>query len=79
MRIRDKILPEGSKLRIILRKLNNFIHKLNKRNIKRGLQLIKERGVKETIIAIKNSSKIIPSKAAYQIWIKNNELAWESC
>lgn len=78
MRIRDKLFPEGTKIRKILRKMALVFKKLNLRNIKKGIRLIKEKGIKRAtkviIQRIKAQGINMPSlDSDYQEWIKSNE------
>ena len=54
MRLRDRLFPEGNKIRTILRKINVFLHALKPSNIKKILKTIKEKGFKEAWNVITN-------------------------
>ena len=79
MRIRDKFFREGTKSRKILRAINRVIHFLKPSSMKSFLNLIKEKGFKETIKIAK--TKIfdgivvqgVSSVEDYKKWIKINE------
>ena len=79
MRIRDKLFPEGTKIRKILRYGALLVKKINFRNIKKLFRLIKNEGIKTTIKSIKanltgaNNKVIEDLNDIYQEWIKNNE------
>lgn len=53
MRVRDRLFPEGSKIRKILRILNKIVKSINISNFKKILKLIKEDGLKNTLKRIK--------------------------
>ena len=77
MRIRDKLFPEGSKMRNILRKLNKIFKNLRFRNIKKIISSIKQNGLKQTIAKIKgiiNGTVVtVDLNEQYAKWIKLNE------
>ena len=77
MRIRDKLFPEGTKIRSILRKLAILSKGLLPRNWKKIFETIKKDGLKVTIKKIKgkfgSDVKLVDENVKYQEWIKNNE------
>ena len=77
MRIRDRLFPEGSKLRNILRKLNKIVKNLRFRNIKKIIASIKQNGMKQTLAKIKgviNGTVVtVDLNEQYAKWIKLNE------
>ena len=77
MRIRDKLFPEGTKIRSILRKLAILSKGLLPRNWKKIFATIKKEGVKVTIQKIKGKFgtdvQLVDENVKYQEWIKNNE------
>ena len=79
MRVRDNFFAEGSKSRKVLRGINRFIHIFTPKNLKRIYKCRKEKGVKITLIEIKNGifDGIIAPKGGrvsdYKKWIQLNE------
>ena len=77
MRIRDKLFPEGTKMRKFLRTGAILAKGLNPKNFKKYFLLIKKQGIKETIKKIKEriSQKEveIDSNVYYQKWIEHIE------
>ena len=73
VRLRDKLFPEGGKVRKILRKINRIIHGLKPSTIIKFLKSIKNEGWKNTWNKakdnIQNGTKIPP----YEIWMKFND------
>ncbi len=75
-RLRDILFPEGSKLRNILRFFNKIVKNLNLRNIKRFFNLVKQKGIRKSVLDTKNilmGRVNINNKTAYQKWIEENE------
>ena len=75
-RLRDVLFPEGSKLRNILRFFNKIVKNLNLGNIKKFFNLVKQNGIKKSILDTKNilmGRVNINKETAYQKWIKENE------
>lgn len=76
-RLRDKLFPEGGKIRNYLRIVNRFVKSIfNKQYVKEQIAKIKEKGWKVTWIEMKRY--MIMGTAAepeefYQIWINKNE------
>lgn len=73
VRLRDKLFPEGGKIRTILRKINVIIHQITIQNGKKFWKLAKEKGIpkawKITIEGIRNNGKPVP----YEIWMRLND------
>ncbi len=72
VRLRDKLFPEGGKIRQILRKINVIVHKIRPRNIKKFFQMLKEYGWKGTWDRINNVAEKGTEKTPYQIWMEFN-------
>ena len=76
-RIRDILFPENTKFRIFLRRTNNLVRKINIRNFKKLLKIIKQIGLKRTIAMIvnrwRNYDINVEREKCYKSWIKNNE------
>lgn len=76
-RLRDRLFPEGSWIRVKLRIINRIVKTLfNVNYMKKQFINIKQQGFKKTIKEIKSDLKsgVELSKGEfYQIWIKNNE------
>ena len=76
-RLRDKLFPEGGKIRSYLRTANRFVKSIfNKQYVKEQITKIKEKGWRVTWIEMKRY--MIMGTAAepeefYQIWINKNE------
>ena len=76
-RLRDKLFPEGGKIRSYLRTANRFLKSIfNKQYVKEQITKIKEKGWRVTWIEMKRY--MIMGTAAepeefYQIWINKNE------
>ena len=76
-RLRDKLFPEGGKIRSYLRTVNRFVKSIfNKQYVKEQITKIKEKGWRVTWIEMKRY--MIMGTAAepeefYQIWINKNE------
>lgn len=77
MRIRDKICPEGTIRRKILRASAHTIKGFKPHNIKTVLNMVKEEGITKTIKELKGivlgSVYVEDLNKIYQEWIKNNE------
>ena len=77
MRIRDKIFPEGTKARKMLRAICHVIKGFKPHNIKTVIKLIKEHGLVKTIKEIKGivfgNVHFEDLNKTYQEWIKHNE------
>ena len=73
MRLRDRLFPEGNKIRTILRKINVFLHALKPSNIKKILKTIKEKGFKEAWNVITNKVENGTTLTPYQIWAQLND------
>ena len=77
MRIRDKLFPEGTKTRKVLRTIATTLKNINLTNIKKFFSSIKKNGFKGTLKLIKakvsGGAKVIDLNEAYQQWIKFNE------
>ena len=77
MRIRDRLFPEGTKMRGFLRTSAIIVKNFRIRNIKRAFQLVKEIGLKGTFDKIRGVTKQketeIDNNEIYQEWIKLNE------
>ena len=73
MRLRDRLFPEGNKMRTILRKINVFLHALRPSNIKKILKTIKEKGFKEAWNVITNKVENGTTLTPYQIWAQLND------
>lgn len=77
IRLRDKLFPEGGKIRSYLRTANRFVKSIfNKQYVKEQITKIKEKGWRVTWIEMKRY--MIMGTAAepeefYQIWINKNE------
>lgn len=73
VRLRDKLFPEGGKIRQILRKINRAIHGLKPSNITKIIKSLKNDGWKKTkkkmIERIEKGDKVPP----YEIWMKLND------
>ncbi len=76
-RIRDKLFPEGGKIRSYLRTANRFVKSMfSIKYLKEQKQKIKEKGWRVTLIEMKRYMVMgTPAEPEnlYQIWIKNNE------
>ena len=77
MRIRDKLFPEGTKTRQILRKIAIFMKYFAHRNWAKVFNSIKKDGIKVTIKKIRgkfsSETQLVDENVKYQEWIKNNE------
>ncbi len=77
MRIRDKIFPEGTFRRKILRICAHIIKGFKPHNIRTTINLIKEEGIVKTINEIKiiifGKVEYEDINKTYQEWIKHNE------
>ena len=79
-RLRDKLFPEGGKIRVILRFLNKIVKNFSITNIKKFLNLVKQKGIKQAFIDTKNillGRSELDKKTAYQKWIEFNEPSLE--
>lgn len=75
-RLRDRLFPEGSKIRNILRFLNKIVKNLNISNIKKFIKLVSQKGLKTAFLDTKNilTGRVnINKETAYQKWIRENE------
>lgn len=75
-RIRDRLFPEGGKIRNILRFCNKIVKNLNVTNIKKAFNLIKQKGLKNGLKDIKyvlSGRSQIDRRTVYQKWIEANE------
>lgn len=77
MRLRDRVFPEGTLLRRILRTFSHIIKGFKPHNLRTTFKMLKEQGLSKTI---KEITGIIFGKVeyedinkSYQEWIKNNE------
>lgn len=76
MRIRDKLFPEGSKLRKYLRLLNVALRKIKLSNLKLVINMIKEKGFSYTVKEVKRIVKggvEVDNNISYQELIKQIE------
>jgi len=77
MRLRDKVFPEGTLFRKVLRSLAHIIKGLKPSNMKRVIHSIKVNGWKKTWIQIKGivfgKVEYNDFNADYKAWIKHNE------
>ncbi len=77
MRIRDKLFPEGTKIRKVLRAIATILKGLHPENIKKIGKMLKKQGLKETIKKIHRriwqKAEAFDSNVLYQQWIKDNE------
>ena len=76
-RIRDRLFPEGGRIRSYLRTANRFIKSMfNIEYLKEQKQKIKDKGWRVTLIEMKRymimGTKAEP-ESSYQIWIRENE------
>ena len=67
------IIPEGTRLRSILHKLNRLIHRINIKNIKTFWHYITKFGIKGAFKKVYTVYTETSSEEIYQIWIENNE------
>lgn len=76
-RIRDIIFPENTKIRNFLRILNTSIRKINIKNIKKLIKIVKQIGIKRTIANmmknLRNYNIDVEREKCYKSWMKNNE------
>ena len=76
-RIRDMIFPEETGIRQFLRRINLFIHSINKKNIKKVIKTIKTIGIKGAWAKITNRGKKfdinVEREVNYKFWMQNNE------
>ncbi len=76
-RIRDRLFPEGGKIRSYLRTANRFIKSMFSINyIKEQINKIKEKGWRVTLIEMKRymvMGTVAEPENLYQQWIENNE------
>ena len=73
VRLRDKLFPEGGKVRQALRKINRIIHGLRPSNIIKFLKSIKNEGWKKTWNKMKNNVEKGTQIPPYEIWMKLND------
>ena len=73
VRLRDRLFPEGGKVRIILRRINIAIHGLKPSNIKKFIISLKSKGWKQTIELMKNKVQNGTTVTPYQIWMSIND------
>lgn len=77
MRIRDKMFPEGTKARKVLRASAIIAKGVHPKNIKKFHNMVKEEGMKKTLSKVNGKiwgkPQFIDSNLIYQEWIKNNE------
>ena len=73
VRLRDKLFPEGGKVRQALRKINRLIHGLKPSNIIKFLKSIKNEGWKRTWNKMKNNIQNGTQIPPYEIWMKFND------
>ena len=73
VRLRDKLFPEGGKVRQVLRKINRIIHGLRPSNIIKFLKSIKNEGWKKTWNKMKNNVEKGTQIPPYEIWMKFND------
>lgn len=73
IRLRDKVFPEGGKVRQVLRKINRIIHGLKPSNIKKFLNLLKNNGWKKTLNIVTNNVENGTTKTPYEIWMELND------
>ncbi len=73
VRLRDKLFPEGGKVRQFLRKLNRIIHGLKPSNIKKFIWSLKNNGLKKTWKIIINNVQNGTTNTPYEIWMKLND------
>lgn len=76
-RLRDKLFPEGGKIRSYLRTVNRFVKSIfNKQYVKEQITKIKEKGWRVTWIEMKRymiMGTVAEPEEFYQIWINKNE------
>ena len=77
MRLRDKLFPEGSFLRKVLRSLAHIAKGFKPSNMKKVINSIKTNGWKKTLVQIKGivfgKVEYNDFNADYKDWIKHNE------
>lgn len=73
VRLRDKLFPEGGKVRQALRKINRIIHGLKPSNIIKFLKSVKNEGWKNTWDKMKNNVQNGTQIPPYEIWMKFND------
>ena len=73
VRLRDKLFPEGGKVRQALRKINRIIHGLKPSNIIKFLKSVKNEGWKNTWEKMKNNVQNGTQIPPYEIWMKFND------
>ena len=73
MRIRDKLFPEGTKTRTVLRKTAIIEKKITFHNFKKFFKLIKSEGLKNELRAIFGKKNKENFNDGYEEWIKHNE------
>ncbi len=73
VRLRDKLFPEGGKIRQILRKINRVIHAIKFSNAKKFLKSLKNNGWKQTWNIITNNVQNGTTVTPYEIWMSLND------
>lgn len=73
VRLRDKLFPEGGKVRQLLRKINRLIHGLKPSNIIKIIKSIKNEGLKKTWRTITNNVENGTTLTPYEIWMRFND------
>lgn len=77
MRIRDKLFPEGTKTRNILRKMAVAVKALRPHNIAKAWKMMKKEGfsitMKKAYGVILGRTYTVDQNEIYQQWIKQNE------
>ncbi len=73
VRLRDKLFPEGGKVRQALRKINRIIHGLKPSNVIKFLKSVKNEGWKNTWDKMKNNVQNGTQIPPYEIWMKFND------
>lgn len=77
MRIRDRLFPEGTKIRKLLRALAHIAKRCNYTNLKKFVLNIKNKGLKNTLRQINNiifeKVPVDVNNKRYQEWIKKTE------
>lgn len=77
MRIRDRLFPEGSKVRKVLRAIALSIKGVHPKNLRKVYKAVKEQGFRKTIrkvdATIWGKPQFVDENEIYQEWIKKHE------
>ena len=73
VRLRDKLFPEGGKVRQILRKINRVIHGFKPSNLKKLFKSLKNNGLKGTWNIVTNNVQNGVTVTPYEVWMQFND------